>query len=554
MRSDSTVTTHLPFEARAVAGLAAPARLLGLERRIFITLALLGASGVLMVLAGTRWGAGITPDSTVYIGSARSLVAGRGLTVPFVWGESAALTLHAPLFPTLLAGLGTFGLDPLDGARWLNAALFGANILLVGYVVYRASGGSSLAAIFGSSLVLTSVDMLTFHSMAMTEAMFSFVSLFGLVLLAGSFERPRLLLPSAVTVALAVLTRYPGVVLIFVGVVALLFLNDREPARARLGKAAMFAAVSLLPIGLWVLRNIYVGGSAGARELAVHPITLQHIASGLLTMSAWVVPVRIPGVPGPMRHALVLAMLAAGLTLGILLARQGRGHRDADGQQLRVFPALLGLFVLGYAGLLVVYISFLDQWRGATGPSLDRRIMSVYFIPVALLVLLKGHSLLRAARGNGWVRGAALFLCVVFAGSYLVRGAAMVARSHADGVEGFSDKAWRESEAIAWVRALPADVRVYSNGADAIYILTERPAERIPVRVRPMSGFVNTGLPRQLALMEEQLQAGRAVLVYFHTITHRWYLPSETELQTAVPLRLVRETTDAAVYTGRDRP
>jgi hypothetical protein len=31
--------------------------------------------------------------------------------------------------------IGIFGIDPLNGARWLNAFMFGANILLVGLII-----------------------------------------------------------------------------------------------------------------------------------------------------------------------------------------------------------------------------------------------------------------------------------------------------------------------------------------------------------------------------------------------------------------------------------
>lgn len=531
-------------------GMTVPAHRTWLERNVFVVLALLSVAGILMILIGTRWGVGIKPDSTVYIGTARSLLAGGGLIVPFAGMETTALTLHAPLFPTLLAGLGVLGVDPLDGARWLNMVLFGANILLVGYVLYRVTGGASLTAIFGSVLLLTCVDIVRLHSVAATEPLFYLVSLLGVFLLAGSYERPWLLPASAASVALATLTRYPGVALIVAGVVVLLLFDSGEPYRKRLAKAAIFAVISTLPIGLWVLRNLYVGGSAGGRELAFHPITIQHIVSALFNMSAWLVPPRIPGVPGVARHALVLAVVAAGLLLGVVLARQRREDGSATAQPFRAFPALLVAFIASYAALLVVYITFLDQWRGA----LDQRIVSVIFTPSLLLVLLKGNSLLRAAQGRWALRTAVLLLCLAFAGTYMARAATVVARNHADGVDGYTSKRWRESEAIKWLKDFPAGVKVYSNGADAIYILSGRLAERIPLRVRPMSGFVNTNFASQLAAMEEQLQAGRAILVYFHTITHRWYLPSEAELASTLRLRLVQRTADAAVYAGHRAP
>ena len=85
-----------------------------------IFFALLGMAGLLLA---TRLGIGLSTDSAVYIGAARNLESGRGLTVPFGREIGAPLTIAPPLFSAMLAMIGFFGLDPLTGARWLNIFL-----------------------------------------------------------------------------------------------------------------------------------------------------------------------------------------------------------------------------------------------------------------------------------------------------------------------------------------------------------------------------------------------------------------------------------------------
>ena len=66
--------------------------------------------------------------------------------------------------------------DPLSAARWLNAVLFGANILLIGLILVQVTDNSFWLPVIGSFLVLTSGSMLTNHSMAWTEPLFIFLA------------------------------------------------------------------------------------------------------------------------------------------------------------------------------------------------------------------------------------------------------------------------------------------------------------------------------------------------------------------------------------------
>ena len=83
------------------------------------------------VIYTTPWGTGTGWDQAMYIGAARNLLAGKGLTIAWGLDQGKPLTHFPPLFPSVLALLGLGGLDPWDAARYLNAALRGIDLLLV---------------------------------------------------------------------------------------------------------------------------------------------------------------------------------------------------------------------------------------------------------------------------------------------------------------------------------------------------------------------------------------------------------------------------------------
>ena len=123
-------------ESRTTPGRLHPPRWLGSLSGVF---ALLGVIGLLLM---TRWGIGTSPDSVGYLQAARSIVATSGGVLVRPEGPGAvALTHFAPLYSFLLSFGGLIGLDPLDWARWLNAALFAANVLVVSVLLRDALGG-----------------------------------------------------------------------------------------------------------------------------------------------------------------------------------------------------------------------------------------------------------------------------------------------------------------------------------------------------------------------------------------------------------------------------
>jgi 4-amino-4-deoxy-L-arabinose transferase-like glycosyltransferase len=94
-------------------------------------------TGVLWL--ATRWGIGLYTDSIVYIGAARSILAGDGFQFLNDIGQFSPINQYPPGYPWLIAAFGMIGLDPLDSARWISIFFCAGNSLLVAYIAYRST-------------------------------------------------------------------------------------------------------------------------------------------------------------------------------------------------------------------------------------------------------------------------------------------------------------------------------------------------------------------------------------------------------------------------------
>ena len=150
---------------------------------------------------------------------ALNLLAGEG------WRDFAGdpLTLWPPLFPLLLAAFGWVGIEPLEAGRWINAAAFGLTILVAGCWL-RSNLRSQWLTLTATAIIAASQPLSHWASRLMTDPLFFLFTVLALIQLAAFLNR-KIDAPlwwAAVFTALAAITRYPGVVLIGVGVLVLL--------------------------------------------------------------------------------------------------------------------------------------------------------------------------------------------------------------------------------------------------------------------------------------------------------------------------------------------
>lgn len=518
---------------------------LKMDKRALYILIVLGIMGIASLLFATRPGIGLAVDSLHYIGASRSLLSGHGLTRISYTGKLIPMVDWPPLFPVALAMLGALGIDVLEGARWLNAILFGANIVLVGIVVYRQTDNSVWASLFGSILIFTSVSLFRVHSYALTEPAFIFFTLLGLSLLGAYIvkRKPALLIISSMMIALAFLTKYLGAVSVATGCIGLLVLN-KKTYYARLADCTIFGAISSLPMALWFVRNRLVAEGGPESKASFHILNLSYIPYGLKTVSLWILPERTPD-----RILMIVPVVLTGLLVLVALLLKYRGQpriNDKLDPKPNLRP-LLVIFIFLHLLALAVSISFIS-----VDISFSPRYLSPVFVAVVILITCLVYDTLRFTKQIRSLQIVLVTLCVAFAGYNVMRYVVVVIATSHDG-QGYASHSWKQSETLRMVSALPADVRIYSNGYNLIYYLAGRAAFRIPAKYDQYTGLPSNEYQSELASMKEHSGSQRAVLVYFLG-RDRPIFPSENELREALPLRLIDKKVDGSIYEIETEP
>ena len=219
---------------------------------VLVFVAFLGAAHVLIRTA--IYGIVQSGDALVYMRFAESLAAGDGF--------EGKLIQWPPLLSAVLGFFRLFGVEPSETGRYLNAISFGLIIIVAGhwmhrYVRYR------LVVIGATATMMISYPLPRISSHVLTETLFILVALLALVqmesFLSGRTATTGFLL-SIVFSALAPLTRWLGVTVIFTGVILILTCR-RYSARVRWKQAAIYGTASLLPLSLWLARNRVVSGT-----------------------------------------------------------------------------------------------------------------------------------------------------------------------------------------------------------------------------------------------------------------------------------------------------
>ena len=498
---------------------------------------LVALSGVWILLFATGHGIGLNTDSINYIGAVRELLQGNGLR--YAYDNRQPITHYPPFYPILLSAVSVFGIDPWDGARLLNAVLFGINIFQIGLFLHKSCGKSFGTALAGSLLMLFSVSMLDLHSLAISEPLFILLGFLGLFLLAEYIREPRVgfLVSSSVAIGLALLTRYAGVPFLITGVLGIVLFGG-EKLRSGRKTAVTFLILACLPTGLWALRNLYVAGTATNRILVFHPISWNRIQQGISTFSAWL-PFNSSGL-GPL--ALLGIACGAILLISLILLR-GSKQMARHGY----FPVLLLMFFLGYCLFLFVSISFLD----ARTP-LDNRILSPLHVSGLFLTLFATYVVLNLSSGQALSRAFFVVVCTALCVSYPMRAIQWVRTQHLDG-RSYASRVWRDSEIMNWARELPPGSLIYSNGADALYIHTGKKASWIPRKVIMYTLLANETYLSEVAGMTNRMEHQGAAVVYFKKISWRDDMPTPEELKKQIPLKVLFESSDGIAYQWKHR-
>ena len=355
---------------------------------IIVVLAGLGTAHILVRTA--TYGAGIEGGAVYFFSTALNFLAGEG------WRDFTGYPLVGwpPLVPLLLAASSWVGIDPLAAGRWVHAAAFGWIVLAAGLYLHSHLR-SRLLVLTATAILATSLPLAQFVSHFETEPLFVLFTLLALMQLASFLNRGERtsLWWAAVCTALAALTRYPGVVLIGVGVLLLLGRRTRE-LTARLKDAVVFGAVSSLPLAGVLTHNWAVSGALTGPRSGAGQSLFDSLSQVVDVFRAWVMPWdavewfayllwRTTGLSTPDGFGSLL-WAATGLVVVAMVAvvvLSGRGQSLSFG----LGPALpFGVFVVAYLVFIIAVVPF----------TVDQGIDSRYLLPIYGPLLLTAALLL----------------------------------------------------------------------------------------------------------------------------------------------------------------
>lgn len=491
----------------------------------------LGLLAMLLILLSTSsHGIGISPDSVTYIAVARNLSAGDGFTS----FDDKPVVLWPPLFPIVLALVRLFvGIDPQEGARLLNASLFGLTVLFSSRWLEKNTRLE--LALLGGAITLIAPPLIHVSTMAWTEPLFILLVILFLIVLQSylTTNRRHHLITLAVVAALASLTRYIGYTLIIMGVISLMA-SQRSPIKRRLADTVFFLSCSILPIGVWLARNFLVSDTLfGPRRPSPYSY-YENIVSGFDSAFAWVFPERL----WQYRIELLglgIVLLTAAAVFSWGPARAGLNVKKQSRNTLSV-PAL---FIAVYIISLVVSSTTVQQ-------KIDSRYLSPIFVPMLFCVLFVIDRFLRTITAQHWERvarmsvvgGVFLWLAIIpFHDSVL-----FIEKQMTHGA-GYSSTKYRESNTIKWIADLlqkEPDAILYSNRSDALYILADAASQSVPSK----HSYSVHELTR---IRGEWSEVSPGYLVWFDD--SRPYLFTPEELNDIAELDLFADLADGKIYT-----
>jgi hypothetical protein len=80
---------------------------------------------------------------------------------------------------------------------------------------------------------------------------------------------------------------------------------------------------------------------------------------------------------------------------------------------------------------------------------------------------------------------------------------------------GYASFQWYDSEAMANLRDLPAEVRIYTNEPAAVYLYVGRGANVLPTRFDSATALERSGFGEDIANLQNEINDGQAVIALF---------------------------------------
>ena len=523
---------------------------------IALGLIALGAIGMLMY--STPEGLGLSDDSIGYIAGARSILNGQGYREAWL-ASNGPVTHFPPGFPSLLALIGLSGLDPLRGARFLNALLFGANAFLLGVIGWRMTK-SQAAGVVLALLFAVNASLFNAHAVAMSEPLYIFFSLAAFLTFSYSgveqltypvgavpqsdsklSDSRKWLIAMGILTAFAYLTRYAGLALLVTFLLALILLPDT--LRKKLASTGVFLT-SVIPFLIgWGIRNKIVADNATNRTLAYHPLSAENIETAIYNISEFLIPVenwrraliQIPNFFFTLTAIIIFILLIWVVTKGL------KKFFQPATKPPEVLSFTNGLYIFGYLASIISSMMLFDA-----STKFKLRILSPVYVSLLILLVLLGHWVWQ--KRSVLLRGLVTLLAIVILALSAYDTSNFVVKLHKGG-QGYASFKWYDSEAMDFLSQLPEGTRIYTNQPGPVYLYTNRPSYVLPDLVDAVTGLPRIGYDKGVQALQKDVLSGKAVLALFKFGAEEEDAQS-VYLQLADGLYLAHNTHGDKIYTA----
>ena len=483
----------------------------------FLILGLLALSGTFLILYATPQGMGLFDDSIAYIAGARSILAGQGYREAWL-ASNQPVTHFPPGFSTVLAMVGIGGLDPLRGTRFVNALIFGANIVLLGIIGWRMTKSKMAGGIL-AILFLLNGELFRVHTTAMSEPLYIFFTLGAFLAFYQYFASEektatKFLLLSSVLTVFAYLTRYAGLALLATFLVSLFILHDNW--RKRLTSVGIFLA-GFIPFALaWAVRNRLLTDNATNRKLVYHPITAENIQLGISNFASFILPIeewRKTLIKVPNLFAAILIVLILILFVWVTFKGLKKFFNPAV-QTPEVFSFISTLYIFGYLASIISSMTLFDA-----STKFQLRIVAPVYVSLIIMLVYFGYWIWQTSRTTSRFAFYALritfFSLALYTFSSSTLYFANTLTQLRKGGQGYASFQWFDSEAMKFMQKLPAETRIYSNETAAVYLYTDHPGYVLPDLIDPVTGLPRGRFDEGVTALQADVLSGNAVLALF---------------------------------------
>ena len=383
--------------------------------RFDLSLWLLGGVGTgSIILRELNSGVILERDSPLYISVARNLLEGAG----FIDLYGNDLIAAAPLFTVVVALVSSVGIDAITAAAYVNAIIFGLITVATTTWLRRHIKSRFLVLLAGCAVVL-SVLLARSSAAVLTDPLFILLVVLSLAALDRFLDTSKwsTLVLAAIWTTLACLTRYIGVTIFITSWLILLMQRDSS-IRQRAKQLAVYSAIAMAPVSVWMLHNYFVSG----RLFKSHPTGWSLLVSldrSSTVFTQWVfgntgfeyldaLSKRIldttllqnPTSTAILLKASLLIAVAIGIGCGVVYLRRRRYFQSL--QMVAISGVFVLVYVLGWAILLPVT----DIW-------LPDRYLAPIYVPVLAAFMAVLSEFLHCVSSRRLVKLLSIsFLCI----------------------------------------------------------------------------------------------------------------------------------------------